>query len=102
MAVPTSVGDNERNGGGLLPPNYIQKEPFPKSMSWSADGDTLLHRAVGHTQSPVGALIKRPPDRCEARIGISGGNHRQMIALGDVVLYQNHRAISDRPYGWGG
>ena len=27
----------------------------------------------------------------------------QMIALGDVVLFQNHRAISDRPYGcWGG
>ena len=26
----------------------------------------------------------------------------QMIALGDVVLYQNHRAITDRPYGCGG
>ena len=26
----------------------------------------------------------------------------QMIALGDVVLFQNHRAISDRPYGCGG
>ena len=25
-----------------------------------------------------------------------------MIALGDVVLFQNHRAIIDRPYGCGG
>ena len=70
-----------------------EKDPHPMGSG------ALPHRAAGHTQSLVGALIKRPPDRCEARIGISGGNHMQMIALGDVVLYQNHRAISDRPYG---
>ena len=41
----------------------------------------------------VGAAISRPPDRCEARIGISEGNTLQTINSGDVVLFQNHYSV---------
>jgi hypothetical protein len=46
----------------------------------------------------VGALIKRPLQNCNAILKISKGNN-PIITVGNVILFQNQRAINDRPYG---
>ena len=46
--------------------------------------------------SIVGAICDRPPE-IEYNFRFSEGK-QYFIACGNVVLFQNHRAITDRPY----